>query len=79
MDIAMTQGTVRLRLREIRLQRGLTQSQLADQAGLHTLTISRMEGDPRQIELETLKKLCDSLNVTLAELIVYDKTEEPEA
>lgn len=76
MELQMTSGAVRLRLYEIRKERGLTQAELAKLAGMHYMTISRLESSPNQIELETLKKLCDALNVSLDELIVYDKTEE---
>jgi len=69
----MTPRAVRLRLCELRTQRGLTQAKLADLAGLHQLTISRLEGDPRQVEFETLEKLCAALGVSLSELIVNDR------
>ena len=75
MELMMSTGAVRLRLLEIRKSRGMTQSELAEKAGLHQLTISRLESGPRQIEFDTLRKLCDALGVELTDLIIYDKSE----
>jgi transcriptional regulator with XRE-family HTH domain len=75
MDMLMTTGAVRLRLYEIRKERGLTQVELANMSGLHQLTISRLESDPRQIELDTLRKLCDALGIELTDLLIYTRSD----
>ena len=65
----MTPGAVRLRLKEIRKKMGLTQIELAEKTGLHEQTISRLEGDPRQIEFDTIEKICKALNISVDDLI----------
>lgn len=67
---AMSPAAVRIRLAEIRKERGLTQKELAKLVGIHELTISRIEGGSRQIELDTLGKLCSALQVPIQELVV---------
>ena len=71
----MTTGAVRLRLLELRKARGLTQAQLAQKSGLNKMTISRLEGTPRQIEFETLDKLSEALGVEMSELFVSESSE----
>ena len=75
MEMTMPIGAIRLKLLELRTQRGLTQAELARKTGLHPLTISRLEGEPRQAEFDTLAKICAALGIGLNELIVYEKSE----
>lgn len=74
----MMTGAVRLRLYDLRKQSGLTQDQLAEKAKLHKQTISRLEGGQRQIEFETIAKLCDALRVTPNDLIEYSPDDRSE-
>lgn len=61
---------VRLRLRELRKARGLTQAQLADTAGLRQGTISELEtGTSQSIAFDTLDRLALALGVEPGELL----------
>lgn len=57
------------RIKKIRKERGLTQSELAELVGVKTVTIRKYESDEREPNLETLKKICASLNATMGEII----------
>ena len=50
----------------------MTQQQVADLAGLHVQTISRLEGGTKMISFEMLQRLCAALGVTLDELVEMD-------
>lgn len=68
----MSAGAVRLRLDEILKNRGLKQKDLAALAGLHENTVSRLvSGGVRQIDMETIGKLCDALGITPEQLFDY--------
>ena len=56
----MTQGE---RLRELRHKRALTQTALADKAGLRQATISELERGVYSLQVETAKKLAKVLRV----------------
>lgn len=55
-------------IREIREREGLTQEELADQAGFHLTWISRIEGGTQATGWPTLKRLADALDVRMAEV-----------
>jgi transcriptional regulator with XRE-family HTH domain len=57
------------RLREVRRGRKISQERLADLAGLHRTYISSVERGQRNVTIETVKKLAESLGVTMAELM----------
>jgi transcriptional regulator with XRE-family HTH domain len=57
------------RVREIRLQRGLSQEDLAFEAGMHRTAISFIERAERSPTLETIEKLALALDVQPAELM----------
>ena len=52
-------------LKRIRKERGLTQEELGELAGTTSNTISRLETGSLWPALDTLIKLCNSLNVTM--------------
>lgn len=56
-------------LRRVRIERGLTQEQLAEASGLHRTEISLLERSQRKPLLETVVALCRGLGVTPAELL----------
>ena len=65
---------IRIRLRELRLAKGLTQVQLAELCGMPQSTISRIEsGNTTGVDFETLDRVAAALGVHPSELIVYDK------
>lgn len=57
------------RVREIRLQRGLSQEELAFEAGMHRTAISFIERAERSPTLETIEKLALALDMQPAELM----------
>ena len=56
-------------LREYRKKSGLTQSELAEQMGVHDNTIRRWESGDFEPRSNDLQKLCQILNCTEAELL----------
>lgn len=71
------------RLRALRLERGLTQLQLAGKAGITPTTVSRLEIDYRQgtrpgdVSVGTLDKLARALDVPVSVLLGEDADAEP--
>lgn len=59
------------RLRHFRTQRGLSQEQLALNSGLNTNSIGMIERGLKSPTLVTLKRVCDSLDITLAQLFLH--------
>jgi len=57
------------RLREVRGGRKISQERLANLAGLHRTYISSVERGERNVTIETVQKLAESLEVTMAELM----------
>ncbi len=47
----------------------MTQKELAEKAGLHELTILRVEKDITSTTVETLQKLADAFDVPIAALL----------
>jgi transcriptional regulator with XRE-family HTH domain len=54
-----------LRIKHLRLEKGLTQEELAGKLGLKKSTISLYESNGRQPDYETLIKLADIFGVTI--------------
>ena len=57
------------RLRKLREQRGLTQAQLADAAGLSRQYVARLERAMQDPRFSTLEKLARALRVKVSRLI----------
>ena len=57
------------RVREVRLERGLSQEQLAFDSGLHRTAISFIERAERSSTLETIERLALALDVQPGELM----------
>ena len=55
-------------LRDLRIERGLTQVELAARAGVSKSMLSLYEGEKRRPQLDTLGRLLDALGVRLGEL-----------
>lgn len=63
---------MRMRIRELRKARKLTQIQLAAELGWDQGSISRVERGEQNITLAKLKELADHFDVTVPELFVYE-------
>lgn len=57
------------RLRELRLERGLSQEKLGELAGLDRTYISSAEAGRRNVSLKTIYKLAEALGVEASELL----------
>lgn len=65
------------RLKQLRLRRGITLSDLADETGVSTSTLSRLEAGLRRPTLEQLLPLARVHGVTLDELVDAPPTGDP--
>ena len=64
---------IRVRLKELRKRRGLSQQALGELAGVKQATISEFErGLKKQLDFRILDRLCAALNVTPGQLLVRD-------
>ena len=64
MDILTRYGQA---VRKIRLERGISQEELADRCSLHRTYISDIELGKRNLSLENIERIAISLNKTLPE------------
>ncbi|WP_447964283.1 helix-turn-helix domain-containing protein [Nitrospira sp. Ecomares 2.1] len=58
-----------MNLKTLREQRGLSVRKLGEMAGVHYVSIVKMESGKLDPRLSTLKRLADALNVSVSELI----------
>ena len=56
-------------LKALRARRRLTQAALAERAGIHQVTVARLESGARRPGLRTLEKLARALGVDLGALL----------
>ncbi len=64
-DQAKRLAGVAERLRDARIQRGLTQDALADESGVGVATIRRMEGAVSEPKISTIAQLAEALKVDM--------------
>ncbi len=77
--LTMAPGSVRIRVAELLKERGMSVSDLAEEAGLAygtALALSRSSNT--RVDLDTLARVCAALSVQIADLLVYE-AEEPQA
>jgi len=66
---------IKIRLREILAERGMSQRQLARQMDLRPSTINHLCSDSvDRVYIRTLEHICEALNISIHDLIV-DETE----
>jgi len=64
------------RLKEFRVQEHLTQAKLADLTGVSIITVKRWEKGTRTPRMDEIKKLCEVLHVSEADLLNEPQGEE---
>lgn len=67
-DRADELARVGARVRELRLQRGLTQEQLSDEAGLHRVSLNKLENGRADLGVSRVRALAEALGVAPGEL-----------
>lgn len=71
---------VGLKLRHFRNERGMSQEQVAFSSGLNTNSVGMIERGVKSPTIVTLKRICDSLGISLAELFLYESdTSSPDS
>jgi transcriptional regulator with XRE-family HTH domain len=68
---------VRRRLRELRMQHGLTLDDVASRSNIDVSTLSRLESGKRRLALDHLPRLAAALSVTTDELLRTPEAEDP--
>ncbi len=68
---------VRRRLRELRLQRGMTLEDVATRANIDVSTLSRLESGKRRLALDHLSGLAAALSVSVDELLRAPEAPDP--
>jgi transcriptional regulator with XRE-family HTH domain len=58
-----------IRLKRFRADRGMTQGELSEKAGISRVYLARLETGKQDPTLTTLKKLANALTVTVGELV----------
>ena len=60
------------RVRDLRLQRALSQQDLADRAGVHRLTVLQLEAGTRPALPRTMRKIAAALAVPVTRITIGD-------
>lgn len=68
---------VRRRLRELRMQRGMTLEDVAVRASIDISTLSRLESGKRRLALDHLPRLAEALSVSTDELLREPEQPDP--
>lgn len=58
------------RVRKLRIERCLSQEELADKCGLHRTYISDVELGKRNVSLENIARIAESLEISLPDLFL---------
>ena len=68
---------VRRRLRELRMQRGLTLEDVAGRSSIDVSTLSRLESGKRRLALDHLPRLAAALSVSTDDLLKAPEADDP--
>ncbi len=60
---------VGLKIKELRMERNITQLQLADKCDMEKNNIGRIENGRRSIKLYTLARICKALDISLSNFL----------
>lgn len=70
---------VGMRIREYRIQRNMSQENLALISGIHPDFLGKMERGERCPSVDTLNKVCDGLKISMSRLLNFEEDIEPSA
>lgn len=70
-------GRVRRRMRDLRMQRGMTLDDVASRSNIDLSTLSRLESGKRRLALDHLPRLAAALSVSTDELLRAPEPEDP--
>ncbi len=70
-----TDDLVRARIKALRIERGLSQDEVADRAGMAPSTVSRLESGARRLALDHLTPLAGALGVEVGDLLAPATTD----
>jgi len=73
-DIAIDGERLGARLRELRLEAGLTQAELARRTGIHRPNIARVEAGRHTPSLETLARIANAIGVSTTHVLVSQES-----
>lgn len=62
-----------LRIKQLRLDSNLTQTDLAFKAGIEQYHVSKIENGTNSASITTLNSIANALGVSLVELLTFDK------
>ena len=65
------------KLLDIRKKKGMTQSEVAEKAGLSDRAYADIERGTANMKVETVLRLCQSLNITPNDILIDDETPTP--
>lgn len=68
--------TIGTKISKIRKQKGMSQEELSDLSKINLRTLQRIEKDENEPRGNTLKSICDVLQINIEELVDYGKTED---
>ena len=66
-----------LRIRELRLEKKMTQADLAEKIDMSVTYMSHIEAAKRKASLETLLRITNALEITMDRLLIGNQTEAP--
>ena len=68
--------TIGKKISKIRKQKGMSQEELSDLSKINLRTLQRIEKDENEPRGNTLKQICDILNINIEDLVDYGKQED---
>lgn len=76
MPFVLNKKNLGIAIRQLRVQHGLSQEELADKSGLHRTYIGSVERGERNIALDNMIKVSEALNCKVSEIIVLAENME---
>ena len=68
--------SIRAKIVEIRKRKGFTQEELSDLSRINLRTLQRIEKGETEPSSNTIKNLCQTLEINLEDILEFGKTED---